>query len=223
MSQGPTPPSKEFYRQQILQSIGGWQGALITAIPTVVFVLVNVIAGLGAAVISALAVAALLVLYRLARKQPTQQAFSGAFGVGIAALIAAWTGHAKGFFLYGIWTSFAYAAPLGISVLLRRPLIGVVWEYLDPTPGEDDTPWHKRPPLLRAYAWSTLLWTALLLSRGGVQLALYHRDATGWLAFARIAMGYPLTILAAGATFWLVTRARKQLKPALAAGDDGAA
>jgi hypothetical protein len=51
-----------------------------------------------------------------------------------------------------------------------------------------------------------------MLMRGIVQLALYHRNSTGWLAFARISMGYPLTIVAFGATLWLVTRARRRLR-----------
>ena len=201
---------RETYRAQLIESIGGWQGALITAIPPAVFVVVNAIGSLTAAIIAALAVAAALVLYRLLRKQPTQQALSGAFGVVIGALIAARTGQARGYFLVGIWGSFLYAVPLLASVLVRRPLVGLVWEFLDPSP-DNGTPWYRRRPLLGAYAASTLIWTGLMLLRGFVQLALYHRNATGWLAFARIAMGYPLTIAALGATFLIVRRARNRL------------
>jgi len=204
---------RETYRTQLIESIGGWQGALITAIPPAVFVIVNAIYKLTAAIVAALAVAAVLVLYRLVRKQSIQQALSGAFGVGIGAFIAARTGQARGYFLIGIWGSFVYAVPLAASLLFRRPLVGLVWEFLDPSP-DDGTPWYRRRPLLRAYAVSTLIWTALMLLRGSVQLALYHRNATGWLAFARIAMGYPLTIAALGATYLIVRRARHRL-PAL--------
>jgi hypothetical protein len=205
---------REIYRLQILQSIGGWQGALITAIPPVVFVAVNAIAGLRPAIVAALGAAAALVGYRLIRKQSVQQAVSGAFGVAIAAIIAARTGQARGYFLLGIWGSFLYAVPLAVSLLVRRPAVGLVWEFLDPSPDDEGRPWYRRRPLLRAYAWSTLVWTVLMLLRGAVQLALYHRNATGWLAFARISMGYPLTIAAFGATFWLVMRARRRLRPA---------
>jgi hypothetical protein len=47
-----------------------------------------------------------------------------------------------------------------------------------------------------------------------VQLALFDRNATGWLAFARIAMGYPLYIAAVGFGFWIVTRARRRIAAA---------
>jgi hypothetical protein len=207
-------PSRDEIRQQILDGIGGWKGALISAVPPIVFVAVNAWRGLRDAIIAALVVAGLLVAYRLIRKQPVQQALSGAIGVGVAALIAARTGQARGYFLLGIWSSFLYAVPLAVSVLVRRPVVGLVWEFLDPSPGDDEPPWYRRAVLRRAYMWSTLLWTVTMLARGGVQLALYHRNATGWLAFARIAMGYPLTIAAFGATFWLVMRARRALRPA---------
>ncbi len=64
--------------------------------------------------------------------------------------------------------------------------------------------------LLRGYVGATLIGTALFASRGGVQLALYKQNATGWLAFAKVAMGFPLYALAVDAGFWVVTRARRR-------------
>lgn len=202
---------RETYRQQMIDSIGGWQGALITAIPTTVFVIVNVTSSLRAAIIAAVGSAVVLTGYRLVRKQSIQQALSGLFGVVIAAVIASRTGEARGYFLLGIWTSFLYAVPFAVSVVVRRPLVGLIWEFLDPTPGRDETPWHRRRPLLVAYTWSTLVATAVFLVRGIVQLTLYRDKATGWLAFARIALGYPLFIAAAGFAFLVVTRARRRV------------
>jgi hypothetical protein len=210
---GARGPSREALRQQMIASIGGWSGAFITAIPTAVFVVVNVTSDLRWAVIAAIGSALLLTGYRLARKQPTQQALSGLLGVLIAALIAARTGQARGYFLFGIWTSFAYAVPFGLSVLVRRPLIGLIWEFLDPTPAapQRTRPWHRRRPLLLAYTWATLAATAVFLARGIVQWRLYGDNATGWLAFARIVMGYPLYIAAVGFSFFVVTRARRRV------------
>jgi hypothetical protein len=214
---------RETFRQQLIAGIGGWTGALITAIPTAVFIIVNVAASLRVAIFAAVGAAVLLTIYRLVRKQPIQQALSGLFGVLIASIIAARTGQARGYFLFGIWTSFAYAVPFGVSILVRRPLIGLAWEFLDPTPcREDDPPWYRRRVLLHAYMWATLAATLVFLSRGIVQAALYHRNATGWLAFARIAMGYPLFLLAAGFVFLVVGRARRRLAAA-SAGEHGAA
>ncbi len=47
----------------------------------------------------------------------------------------------------------------------------------------------------------------IFFGRFVVQRWLYDQDQTGWLAFARIAMGYPLTALALIVTVWAVGRA----------------
>jgi hypothetical protein len=234
-------PDRETLRKQMLGSIGGWSGALITAIPTAVFVVVNVTAGLRPAIYAAVGAALVLTGYRFVRKQPVQQAVSGLLGVLIAALIAARTGQARGYFLLGIWTSFLYAVPFAVSMLFRRPLVGLIWEFLDPTPtpapssAESTTepttgptadstarlptvptaqPWHRCRPLLLAYTEATIAATLVFLARGLVQWKLYGANATGWLAFARIAMGYPLFIAAVGFSFLVVTRARRRLAAA---------
>lgn len=213
--EGSAVDVRETFRQQMIASIGGWTGALITAIPTAVFIVVNVAASLRTAIAAAVGAALLLTIYRLVRRQSVQQALSGLFGVLIASIIAARTGEARGYFLFGIWTSFAYAVPFGVSMVVRRPLVGLAWEFLDPTPSdEDDPPWYRRRVLLRAYMWATLAATIVFLSRGIVQAALYHRNATGWLAFARIAMSYPLFLAAVGFSFLVVGRARRRLASA---------
>jgi hypothetical protein len=201
---------RETYRKQMLDSIGGWTGTVITAIPPVVFVIVNSIADLRPAIISAVGSALALTIYRLVRRQSVQQSLTGLFAVVVAALIAARTGQARGYFLLGIWSSFAYAAAFGISVLVRRPVVGLLWEFLDPMPG-DNVRWYRRRALLRAYDIATLAATVVFLARGVVQLTLYKGSHTGWLAFARISMGYPLYVAAVGFGFWIVSRARRRL------------
>jgi hypothetical protein len=206
----PPPDLRAQYREQLLSSIGGWSGTVVAAIPPIVFVVVNSLVGLHWAIGAAITSALLLAAYRLARHQPVQQALTGLFGVLIASLIAARTGHAKGYFLYGIWTSFAYGGAFVLSLLVRRPIIGLLWEFLDPTP-ENGTPWYRRRALLRAYDLATLLAACIFAARAFVQLALFQDNKTGWLAVARIAMGYPLYVLAIGFGFWIVNRARRRL------------
>jgi hypothetical protein len=208
----PRAGTREAYRQHLLNSIGGWSGSLITAIPTVVFVAVNAVASLHWAIAAAVASALLLAGYRFARRQSVQQALSGLVGVLIASIIAARTGEAKGYFLLGIWSSFVYAGALAATLVARRPAIGLLWEFLDPTPdGAEPTPWYRRRPLLLAYMLATAGATLMFLARGVVQLTLFEHNATGWLAVARILMGYPLYIAAIGFAFWVVRRARHRL------------
>lgn len=217
MSESSDPSLKDIYREQLHKSIGGWSGSVIAAVPTIVFVVVNSIWSLRPAIVAAVGSAVLLAGYRMARKQSPQQAISGLLGVVIAAVIAGKTGSAKGYFLPGIIISLAYAVPPFISVLVRRPLVGFLWEFLDPTPGlPPDGKWFHVRPLLRAYTWATLIATAVFLARGLVQLTLYlqldkDESATGWLAVARIAMGFPLFVVGVVAAFWVVKRARGSL------------
>lgn len=217
---------REQYRRQMLDSFGGWSGSLITAIPTIVFVVVNAVSTLRWAIVAAVGSAALLAVYRLARRQSVQQVLSGLVGVVVASLIAARTGQAKGYFLLGIWTSFLYAAIFLGTMVVRRPLVGLVWEFLDPTPSgeasaERQTRWYRRPALLRCYQLATLAGLIVFLARGVVQLALYQRDATGWLAFTRIAMGYPLFVAALGFAVWVVARTRRRLVAEAEAASSG--
>lgn len=216
---------RETARTQLIASIGGWQGMLIAALAPIVFVIVNAVSGLRPAIVAAIATALALTGYRVMRKQSVQQVLSGLFGVLIAALIAARTGQARGYFLLGIWQSFVYAVPFALSILIRRPLVGVIWEFLDPAPdeaGSAHTQWHRRRGLFGAYVTATLIATAVFLARGVVQATLYGDNSTGWLAFARIAMGYPLSIVAFGAAYWVVRRARIRLVVTVPSADDGA-
>lgn len=218
--EGPAAPApdaelsiREQMRSQMLTGLGGWTGMIIAAVPTVVFVVVNAVAGLRSGVVSAVAAALVLTAYRLARRQSTQQALNGLFGVLIAAIIAARTGQARGYFLVGIWSSFAYGAVFLVSMVVRRPLVGAVWEFLDPTSEEllRGRPWQRQPVLMRGYLLATLAATAIFAARAVVQLSLFQHNSTGWLAAARIAMGYPLTIAALGLAWFLVRRARRLL------------
>jgi len=228
---------REVYRAQMLTSIGGWEGTVIAAVPTVVFVVVNAFTSLRTAIYAAIGSAVVLTVYRLARRRPVQQAVSSLLGVLIAALIAGRTGQARGYFLPGIIISLAYSVPFLVSMAVRRPLIGLGWEFLEPTPGtrgaapkdertgepveSDDPPWYRMPPLLRAYTWATGVASVVFLARGLVQLSLYvhakgdGKAATGWLAFARIAMGFPLFVVGVLIMLWLVRRAKAAVRPAI--------
>lgn len=207
MSESAEPVERaraDIRRQLFIDSFGGVRGLIDSALPVIVFVVANTIGGLDVAVWSAIAVGVGIVVLRLVRKESLQQAFSGFLGVAVAAFIAKQTGEAKGYFLLGIWGSLVYSVLFALSALIRRPIIGVVWEWVSPSP----RPWRTRPPLMRVYTATTLLWAALSLSRFLVQNSLYDADQTGWLAAARLAMGYPLTIALLAVTVLWVRRVR---------------
>jgi Protein of unknown function (DUF3159) len=193
----------------MIEQLGGWRGLFDSGLPVVVFVAANAVGGLTAGIWSAVGCGVLLLAVRLLRRQSVQQAVSGFLGVALAAYIASRTGQAKGFFLLGIWASFGYAAVFLGSVLVRWPLVGVVWEYVDGLGGR----WRREPALFRVYSWTTLLWVVVFLSRGVVQRLLYDENRTGWLAVTRLAMGYPVTVGALALTILAVRRVRRRVAP----------
>ncbi len=192
----------------MLEQMGGVSGLVYSSLPVVVFVLVNTFAGLYPAIWSALGSAVLIGIVLAVRKGSIQPAVSGLFGVGIAAFIAYRTGSAKGFFLFGIWQSLVYSGAFLLSIAVRWPLAGVVWSFLNGR----GTSWRRDKKSIRDYDIATLVWALVFGSRFVVQQWLYDTASVGWLAFARLAMGYPLMAIAVAATVWAVRRSDKRLK-----------
>lgn len=196
----------------LLDRMGGVSSLVVGAVPTVAYVVVNAIAGLDAAVVMAVGVSIALIVLRRIRRESITPAVSGLLGVGVAALIAFYTGSAKGYFLPGIWFSLVAAVAFAVSVLVRRPLVGVVWHWL--TSADGRRRWHTDRAALHAFDVATLAFVAVFAARFVVQDWLYDLGSTGWLAFARIAMGYPLVALALLVAYWAVRRARGRLEVA---------
>lgn len=198
----------------LLEQMGGVSGLVYSSLPVVVFVLANAVFGLTVAIWSAVGSAVAIAVVRLVRKEPVQPAISGLIGVGVAAYLAYRTGSAKGFFLFGIWTSLVYFVVLAGSVVIRWPLAGVVWNLLNGS----GMAWRKDKKSRLGYDIATLALAAVFAARFVVQRWLYDEDLTGWLAFAKIAMGYPLYGLALLVVVWAVRRSDRRLAE-LAAAD----
>lgn len=205
MSEPGTEPGKQPKAHALLEQMGGVSGLIYSSLPVVVFVPVSSVFGLMPAIAAALAVAAAILIWRLVRRESTQPAVSGFFGVGICALIAYMVGESKGYFLLGIWMSLFWAAVFTLSVLIRRPVVGYIWGW---TNGHDRG-WRNVRKAVLAFDIATITWVAVFASRFVVQNHLYDADQTGWLGVARIAMGWPLTVLAALATYFAIRAAQR--------------
>lgn len=202
-------------KPSVLQQIGGVPGLIYASVPSVVFVVAEAVTGLHAATALAVGAGAGITLLRLLRKEPLQPAVSGLLGVAISAFIAYQSGEAKDYFLVGIWGSLAFAVVFFASVLVRWPLVGVIWGAMS----GGGQAWRSDSSARMGYDVATLALVATFASRFVVQNWLYDLDATGWLAFARIAMGYPLSGLALVVVVWAVRRADRRM--ATRVSDDG--
>ncbi|WP_328607994.1 DUF3159 domain-containing protein [Amycolatopsis sp. NBC_00345] len=192
----------------MLEQMGGVSGLIYSSVPVIVFVLVNSFFGLTAAIWGSIGSAVAITVLRVVRKEPLQPAISGFFGVAIAAFIAFRTGSAKGFFLFGIWASLVYCGVFVVSIVVRWPLAGLVWNALNGT----GQAWRKDKPSRYGYDVATFAMALIFAARFVVQRWLYQSDYTGWLAFAKIAMGYPLYGLGLLVVVWAVRRSDKRLK-----------
>jgi hypothetical protein len=186
----------------LLEQLGGVWGLVASAIPVVVFVAVNPLAGLQPAIWASLGVALALGVWRLVRREALQPAVSGILGVALCAFIAYRTGEARGFFLYGIWYSLVAGVALMVSVVARRPLVGVLWSVLNGS----GYGWRANRRARVAFDVATVVWGVVLLARFVVQRYLYDLQQTDLLGLARLVMGIPLTAVAALVTIWAIRR-----------------
>jgi hypothetical protein len=193
---------------RMMAQLGGVSGMIYSSLPVLVFVGTSRLMGLSAAVGAALGIATLILVWRLFRRDSVQPAVSGLIGVVVCALIAYMLGESKGYFLLGIWTSLLWAAVFGVSVLIRRPVVGYIWSWLH----GHDRAWRDVRRAVFAFDIATLTWVVVFGARFVVQHLLYQSDHTGWLVVARISMGWPLTAAAALVTYLAIRMAQRALE-----------
>lgn len=195
----PEPSIKD----QVLEPMGGWQGMVYSTLPVLVFVPVNALWGLGWGSAAALAAAVVVLVARLATRTSVQPAISGFFGVAICVAIALILG-GRYYYLYGIVSQAVFALAFAVSIVIGRPLVGVLWHFLRGAEGDDG--WRSRPAEKRVFAWLTAFWTVVFLTRFCIQGALFLKDDVNWLGVARIVMGWPMFGAALLVTFWAARR-----------------
>lgn len=173
----------------LLASMGGWLGLAEGVLPSLVFLVVFQLArALVPAVLAALVLSALFLGWRLLRRQNVAAAVGGAAGVALSAVLALVTSEGRNFFALGLLTNAAYGTVLLVSVLVRRPLIGVVAALLL----GDPSTWRSDPAKRRLGTWLTLLWVGLFAVRLLVELPFYLAGRTEELGIARLVLGVPL-------------------------------
>lgn len=195
---------------------GGPRDWVDAALPPIGFFVGNLVGTLRTGIYLALAIEIVVVVIRLARRETLRHAFSGALGVAISAGIALWTGDRDNFFLPGIIINAVYGMVFLLSVVVGHPLVGVIMRVVLERPKE----WHEHPVVRRAYAEATVGWSMVFLLRFGVQEFLRRNDQFTLLTVAKIAMGWPLYLLALATTLpYVKWRARDVPVPESAEGE----
>ncbi len=218
---GHLDPAAKPTPHAMLAAMGGVRGLVESLLPGILFLaLYATTKDVLLAVLVPLAVSVGFVAWRVLQKGQPVLAFAGLIGVGISAAVALLTGQGEDNFLWGFTVNGIVITVLVVSMLVRRPLVGIIAGALTGMPHAWRTERAKR-----AVAWrATVLWLAVIAARLALQVPMYLAADAGtpgaveWLAATKLIMGVPL-YLAALWVSWLMVRAVMD-SPADATGAD---
>lgn len=181
---------EELVRAHLGEQLGGWRGGLEAALPTAAFAPVFVVTeDLWLSLGVGIGVAVVLLGLRLAQRSEIKHIRTGLLGIAIGAVFAASTGQGEDVFLPNIVFNLIWSAAIGLSVLVRWPLIGLVIGGVL----EDPEAMKRDAGIMRLSDRLTLLLVAMGVIRAGVQVPLYLAGEVGWLGVSRVVLGWPLS------------------------------
>ncbi|MEI7655445.1 MAG: DUF3159 domain-containing protein [Actinomycetes bacterium] len=182
----------------LASALGGVRGVIDSGIPSLVFVLDFLLRNrnLTEAAVLAVASAVIVTTIRLIRRESAKQALSGVVGVAFSAGLAYFTGQARNYFASGIVLNAVYGTGLLITILIGKPAVGYISSAL-----AGDIQWRENEHVRRKMVHATWLWVAVFYVRIAIQLPLYLQDRLAGLGVVKLALGWPLYLLAVGATW----------------------
>ncbi|MDN5798047.1 MAG: DUF3159 domain-containing protein [Intrasporangium sp.] len=195
---------------KLSEAIGGWRGAVESAVPTLLFALVwSVTRDLRLSLIAAGAAALLFLIVRVLQRQNVRFILYAAAGVGISAFFALRSGRAEDAFLPGMLQNAALLVVLVVTNLLRWPLFGFVVGVAEPDVFAQDPTWWRRHPGIVSVA-CRLAWVLVALNavRLAIMVPLYLGEQVAALAVAKVALGWPAYLVALTAMGAILVRGR---------------
>ena len=200
----------------LLGSVGGVRGIIESVLPTLVFLVLHLITkDVVLSTLIPVGVAVLFVIARVIGRSPVTPAISGAVILGVTAALAILTNRAENNFVPGLILNGVFLVAMVVSLVVRRPLVGVLVALLM---GEQAEHWRENPAQRRALTVATLVWTAMFALRVAVELPLYLAANASGLAVAKLVLGVPLYAVVLLLT-WLIIRS---VFPTIGAKDEGA-
>jgi hypothetical protein len=190
----PTP-------SDIWSAVGGVRGLVEAIVPGLTFLTVFSFTGvLLWSVVAPLGLALVFVLARVISRSSVQPALIGMGGIAASAAVALWSGRPEDNFVLGLWVNGIGLTVMLVSILVGRPLIGVISGLL-----VSDPQWRADRAKRTLAMIATALWVGLFGVRLSVQLPLFLQGAVAELAVARLVMGLPLYALVLWLS-WLLMR-----------------
>lgn len=172
----------------LLAAVGGVRGLVESILPGLAFLVAYTVTGeLLPSVLIPLGVGVVFVVVRLVQRSAVIPAVAGLLGIGVSAALALLTGDVNDNFVPGLLTNIAFLVVAVVSVLARRPIIGIIVGLL-----AQDPHWRSDAAKLRVAGVATWVWAGLFAARLAVQGPLYLAGATSALAATKLLMGVPL-------------------------------
>jgi hypothetical protein len=214
---------EELLRDKLSDAIGGWRGALESAVPTLVFALTWVFTkDLKLSLLAAGACVVVLLAVRLLQRQDPRFIAYAAVGVGISAFFALRSGQAEDAFLPGMLQNAGLLVLLLVTNLVRWPLFGFVVAVAEPEAfAEDPTWWHKHPGIITVAMRLAWVLIALNVVRLAIMVPFYLAEQVAALGVAKVVLGWPAYIVAVTAMGAILVRGHTPIDPGRAARQGG--
>lgn len=199
---GLVQPGERPTAHALWAAVGGVRGLIESLLPGFLFLIVfTVTQEVAPSVLVPAGVAVLFVVIRAVTRSPVMPAVVGLVGIALSAGLALATGRAEENFLLGFVINAVWLVALLVSLLVRRPLVGVIAGLLT-----GDREWRADPAKRTVLTVTTWLWVGMFALRLGVQVPLYLAEQAGALAATKLVMGVPLYAAVLWVT-WLMVRA----------------
>jgi hypothetical protein len=215
-------------RRQLSEALGGRRGMVEAAVPTLTFTLCWLLTRhLEVALVASVAVAVVELVARLVHRSTVKFVVNALVGIAIGwffvHLSASHGGSADdqalAYFLPGLLYNTGYAVVIGLTCVIRWPLVG----FMIGSVTGDPTAWHADRQVVRLC--SRLTWLLVLpcavrtLVQGPIWLAAHSGSlsadtAVASLGVLKIAMGWPLQLAALAAMSWVLGRNHTPIEPA---------
>jgi hypothetical protein len=207
-SLGRIAPGETPTARTLLQAMGGVLGIVESILPTLLFLVVYTVTGtvLGPtdrlvwSVAAPAVVSVVFIVVRVVRRQAVMTAIVGFLGIAVSGGLAFFTNNVNNNFLLGFGIDGVIVVVMALSLLVRRPFLGVLVGFLI-----GDRTWREDAAQRRVALVATVLWLFLGAIRLIVEVPLFVLDQTAALATMKLILGVPLYAVILWLT-WLLFR-----------------